>query len=86
MKQQPILILTIILFLTSCGMKSKQGLTENYDENKSEIIELKDYFNKIIPENYLVRIRYNTSDNINLFVYQPMKIPKTMNYCFSNGT
>ena len=73
MKQQPILILTIILFVTSCGMKSKQDLTENYDENKSKIIELKDYFNKIIPENYLVTIRYNASDNINLFVYQPVK-------------
>ena len=54
-------------------MKSKDGLTENYDENKAGIMELKEYFNDIVPENFLVRIRYDSSDEIDLFVYQPIE-------------
>ncbi len=73
MKQQNTVILIILLLITSCGMKSKKGLTENYDENKTGIIELKEYFAKIVPEKFLVRIRYNSSDNIDLFVYQPIE-------------
>ena len=72
MKPRNIVILTILLLSTSCGMKSKKGLTENYDENKIGIIELKEYFSNIVPDGFLVRIRYNSSDNIDLFVYQPI--------------
>ncbi|MDR7370957.1 hypothetical protein [Flavobacterium aquidurense] len=73
MKEQNILILTILLFITSCGMKSKQDLTENYDKNKSEIIKLKNYFNEIVPKGFIVSIRYESSDEINLFVYEPIE-------------
>lgn len=73
MKQQTILISTIILFVTSCGMKSKQDLTENYDKNKSEILKLKNYFNEIVPKGFIVSIRYESSDEINLFVYEPIE-------------
>ncbi|WP_179314793.1 hypothetical protein [Winogradskyella undariae] len=73
MKLQNTVILTILLLITSCGMKSKKGLTENYDKNKTGIIELKEYFTQIVPEKFLVRIRYNSSDNIDLFVYQPIE-------------
>jgi hypothetical protein len=73
MKLQNTVILIILLLITSCGMKSKQGLTKNYDENKTGIIELKNYFRTIIPEGYLVRIRYESSDDIDLFVYEPIE-------------
>ncbi|WP_421815728.1 hypothetical protein [Flavobacterium sp.] len=71
MKQQNLVILILVLFLSSCGMKTKEGLTENYDENKNGIIELKNFYNKTVPKDFIVRIRYNSSDNIDLFVYQP---------------
>lgn len=54
-------------------MKTKQGLTENYDENKTKILELKNHYNKIVPKNFIIRIRFNSSDNIDLFVYQPIE-------------
>jgi len=73
MKLQNIAILTILFFISSCGMKTKKGLTKNFDENKTEIIELKNYYNKIVPKDYIIRIRYNSSDNIDFFVYQPIE-------------
>ncbi|WP_298537962.1 hypothetical protein [uncultured Algibacter sp.] len=71
MKLQNTAILIILLFITGCGMKSKQGLIKNYEENKTGIIELKDYYNGLVPKYYRVRIRYNSSDDIDLIVYQP---------------
>jgi hypothetical protein len=82
MKQKNILIFIISIFLTSCGSKSKQDLTKNYDVNKNQIIELKNYFNKIVPKGYLVSIRYESSDNINLFVYQPIENSKESELLF----
>jgi len=73
MKQQNIIILFVLIFISSCGMKTKQGLTENYDENKTEILELKNHYNKIVPKDFIIRIRYNSSDNIDFFVYQPIE-------------
>jgi hypothetical protein len=63
-------------------MKSKQGLTKNYEENKTEIIELKNYFRTIVPEGYLVRIRYESSNDIDLFVYEPMENSKKFELLF----
>lgn len=48
-------------------------MTENYDKNKSEIIKLKNYFNEIVPKGFIVSIRYESSDEINLFVYEPIE-------------
>ena len=73
MKQQNLVILIILFLISSCGMKTKQGLTENYDENKTEILELKNHYNKIVPEDFIIRIRFNSSDNIDFFVYQPIE-------------
>jgi hypothetical protein len=73
MKLQNIITLILFLFLSSCGMKTKKGLTKNYDENKTEILELKDYYNEIVPKGFIIRIRYNSSDNIDFFVYQPIE-------------
>ena len=73
MKQQNLVILILVLFLSNCGMKTKEGLTKNYDENKNGIIKLKNFYNRTVPKDFLVRIRYNSSDNIDLFVYQPIE-------------
>lgn len=51
-------------------MNSIEGMKDNIDEKSSEIIELKNYFDKIVPENYIVRIQYNSSNNVDLFVYE----------------
>jgi hypothetical protein len=67
-------LIFIGLFATSCGNKNASDLKRNYTEKSNEIKELKEYFNQIVPKNYSVRIRYNSSDNIDLFVYQPTNI------------
>lgn len=51
-------------------MNSIERMKDNIDEKSSEIIDLKNYFDKIVPENYIVRIQYNSSNNVDLFVYE----------------
>ena len=46
-------------------------MKNNIDEKSNEIADLKNYFIEIIPENYIVRIQYNSSKNVDLFVYEP---------------
>lgn len=70
-KRKFIYILLLSIFISSCG-KNKKDLIENYEENLSDIIKLKEYYSKIVPDNYLVRIRYDSSEEIDLFVYQPI--------------
>jgi hypothetical protein len=70
-KQKVINILVVLLFVSSCGMNSVNGLKNNYDENSTQIFELKDYFNEIVPANYIIRIQFNSSNNVDLFVYEP---------------
>ncbi|MCU0349018.1 MAG: hypothetical protein MUC59_18915 [Saprospiraceae bacterium] len=45
-------------------------MKNNIDKKSKEIKELKDYFNEIVPPNYIIRIQYNSSNNIDLFVYE----------------
>lgn len=52
-------------------MNSIEGMKKNIDEKSIEITELKNYFNTIVPENFVVRIQYNSSNNVDLFVYEP---------------
>ncbi|WP_264523618.1 hypothetical protein [Flavobacterium sp. N502536] len=68
-------LLFIGICAASCANKDSSDLKRNYREKINEIKELKEYFNKIVPKNYIVRIRYNDSDEIDLFVYQPTNIP-----------
>jgi len=63
-------ILIISILFSSCGMNSIERMKDNIDEKSSEIIDLKNYFDKIVPENYIVRIQYNSSNNVDLFVYE----------------
>ena len=64
-------ILIVSIFLSSCGMNSIEGMKNNIDEKSNEIADLKNYFIEIIPENYIVRIQYNSSKNVDLFVHEP---------------
>jgi len=66
-------ILIISIFLSSCGMNSIEGMKNNIDEKSNEITDLKNYFDEIVPENYLVRIQYNSSNNVDLFVYESIQ-------------
>ncbi|HRA72596.1 MAG TPA: hypothetical protein PLB11_07205 [Flavobacterium sp.] len=70
-KHHLISILIISMFLSSCGMNSIEGMKNNIDEKSNEITDLKNYFNEIVPANYIVRIQYNSSNNVDLFVYEP---------------
>ncbi|SRR5690606_4336142 len=63
-------ILIFSLLLSSCGMNSIEGMKKNIDKKSIEITELKNYFNEIVPENFMVRIQYNSSNNVDLFVYE----------------
>jgi len=51
-------------------MNSIEGMKKNIDKKSIEITELKNYFNEIVPENFMVRIQYNSSNNVDLFVYE----------------
>lgn len=74
MKKYTLIISIITLvFISSCGMKSVGGMKNNIDKKSSQIIELKNYFNQVVPPNYVIRIRYNSSNNVDLFVYEPIE-------------
>jgi hypothetical protein len=68
-------LLFITIFISGCDDKDLSDLKRNYEGNSKDIKELKEYFEKIVPKNYDVTIRYNSSDNVNLFVYEPTNIP-----------
>lgn len=71
--QHHISLLIILIFLSSCGMNSIEGMKNNIDKKSNEITDLKNYFNEIVPDNYIVRIQYNSSSNVDLFVYEPIQ-------------
>ena len=52
-------------------MNSIEGMKNTIDKKSNEITDLKNYFNEVVPENYIVRIQYNSSRNVDLFVYEP---------------
>ncbi len=71
MKYNLIIIGVLSVLILSCGeQKRKSDLIANYEERKNQITELMNYFNKIVPENFKVRIRYDSSKEIDLFVYE----------------
>jgi len=57
-------------------------LKRNYDENSKDIKELKEYFNKIVPKGYIVTIRYGSSDEVDLKVYEPTDVPSKIALLF----
>ena len=64
------------VIFTSSGLlstSSKQELIENYKINEKEILELKSFFNSIVPKGYSVYIEFSNSKKIDLWVYETNK-------------
>lgn len=73
MKIKILFIGLLTILSVSCeNSKGKSDLIANYEEHSSEILKVMEYFDKIIPENFKVRIRYDSSDQIDLFVYEKL--------------
>jgi hypothetical protein len=71
MKFRLILLGLFSIFLLSCGhSKRKSDLIANFEERSSEIMKVKNYFEQIVPKNFNIRIRYESSDEIDLVVYE----------------
>jgi hypothetical protein len=62
--------LLTILFISCGNSKRKSDLIANYEKRSFEIKEVMNYFEGIVPENFNVQIRYESSDEINLEVYE----------------
>ncbi|MEO8664624.1 MAG: hypothetical protein ABI462_03930 [Ignavibacteria bacterium] len=63
----------IFLVLNSLGMfdsSSKEELIDNYNNKQTEILELKEYFNSIVPEEYSVFIEFDRNNKVDLRVYE----------------
>jgi len=73
MKIRILIIGLLTILLVSCGKsKRKSDLIANYEERSSEIMKVADYFEQIVPQNFKVRIRYESSDEIDLVVYEKL--------------
>jgi len=73
MKFKLLIISVISVLLLSCdNSKNKSDLIENYEKNSAQIIGVKNYFEKIVPDNFKVKIRYESSDQIDLEVYEKL--------------
>lgn len=71
MSNKLIIIGFLSIITLSCGRsKNRSDLIANYEERKNEIIKSMDYFNRIVPKNFNVRIRYESSYEIDLVVYE----------------
>ena len=51
-------------------ISSKHELIDNYKKNKNDILQLKSYFNSIVPKGYTVYIEFKSIKNIDLLVYE----------------
>jgi hypothetical protein len=67
--------LFIAIFISGCS-KDLSDLKSNYENKSKDIKELKEYFDKIVPKNYSVKIRYDSSDDINFSV---LELTNTLN-------
>ncbi len=71
-----------MFIVSSCGMKNKSDLINNYEKHSKGIADLKKYFNYIVPPNYLVRIRYHSDRNVDLEVSELNKDSTKYNLLF----
>ena len=60
-----------LLYMLSMPISSKKELIENIQKKKNEILNLKDEYLKIVPENYIVEIEFEPESKI---VNQPENI------------
>lgn len=73
MNRKIVFYLIILIITLSCSDKSVNDLTTNFENNKLKILEIKNYYNDLIPEGFEVRVRFKSRNKIDLFVYQPSK-------------
>ena len=72
MKYKIVIIGFLTLVILSCNSKKKSDLIRNYENKSSEINVVKKYFDKIIPENFKVSIRYKSSNIVKLEIYEKL--------------
>lgn len=73
MKRNIFFLLFILISTLSCNDKSVVDLARNYEDNKSQILELKKFYNDLVPDGFMVSVRFHSKNKINLFVYEPSK-------------
>ena len=71
MKRNVIFYLLILISTLSCSDKSVNDLTTNFENNKQEILEIKNYYNDLVPNGFIVTVRFDSRNKIDLFVYEP---------------
>jgi len=52
------------------GSSSKQELIENFKAKETEILELKSFFNSIVPDDYSVYIEFENDKKVDLWVFE----------------
>ena len=55
---------------TPSESSSKKELIENFEAKKTEIFDLKSFFNSIIPDDYSVYIEFKNNEKIDLWVFE----------------
>ena len=68
-----ILALICEIVFTSCGsdnLPNKKDLINNYEAREREILELKSFFNSIVPDDYSVYIEFKGSKKVDLWVFE----------------
>ncbi len=63
-------VFALIFFFASMESSSKEELIENYQENHSEIFNLKEKFDKIIPNGFKVYIEFKNDNLIDFWVFE----------------
>lgn len=63
-------IFAFLFFFMSMDSSSKKELVENYQLNKSAIFDLKENFDKIVPEGFKIYIEFKDKNHIDLWVYE----------------
>jgi hypothetical protein len=55
--------------IVSCSKTSTDAI-ENYTQNKTQLLELKNYFSRITPKDYSIQLRLKSNNKLSLFVRQ----------------
>lgn len=69
------LLLCIAILVCSCShFKRKSDLIANYEERETQIREAVNHFESIMPNTFKVKIRFKSSDEIDLEIYEKSDI------------
>jgi len=53
-----------LLFTLAMPRSSKSALIENYEMNKTNILELKKYYQSIVPDSFIISVEFNPADKL----------------------